>query len=102
MKVTAQGIKRVIGKKSQKTGNPSDFTQLIVQKPIENFANEEVRVIGYVFDTQSVDISEALLANFANMRCPAELELETGSEVSFRGLKAVIVGFKVATELKAA
>lgn len=99
MRVHALGVYRMNGT-SKKSGNAYDMAKLVIQVPVEVVANQNMKRIGYGYDSKELDLEAESINKFAQFQFPCDLDLEIGSRVSAFGLEAIVTGAKAA--LKAA
>lgn len=92
MRVKAIGVKRLsgIGKTS---GKPFDFAQITILRPIEVTASESFSAQGYGYEVSEIDLSVEALPKFAEVRFPAELDVQVDTLPGRKGLRSVVVGF---------
>lgn len=95
MRVHAIGVKRMSGK-AKATGNPFDFSQLTVLKPIEVAASERFSVQGYGYETSDIDVDNEILPSCAGIKFPCQVDLSVETRPGRKGLRSVVTGIKQA------
>lgn len=95
MRVTAIGVKRMsgIGKDS---GKPFDFSRMTILRPVEMVTGDKFQMHGYGYETSDLDVENEALPQFAQVKFPAQLDLQVDTVPGRMGLRSVVVGVKQA------
>lgn len=101
MRVTVIGVKRMsgVGKESKRN---FDFAQVEVLRPMETASSATFKLHGFGFETSKLDLATDVLEKFREVRFPAVLDLAVDTVPARNGLRSVVVGFRVAADVKAA
>lgn len=99
MRVQAIGVKRMSGI-GKETGNPFDFAQIEILRPMENAAKGKFKLEGYGYETLRIDLSNDAIHKFAEVRFPASIDLVIDTIPGRQGLRSVVVGFTRAVDTK--
>lgn len=101
MRVTVIGVKRMsgVGKESKRS---FDFAQVEVLRPMETASSPTFKLHGFGFETSKLDLATDVLEKFREVRFPAVLDLAVETVPARQGLRSVVVGFRVAADVKAA
>lgn len=93
MKLHVLGVKRISGT-SSKTGNEFDMCNLVGIVPVQTGGGKSTRVEGYGFETAEVPLEPEALPQFAGIKFPAQLDLETDSRPYMGKLETVVTGIR--------
>lgn len=96
MKTMVLGVKLVSGV-STKSGSPQNFEicTVLTMSKVEKVTTEKVTVRGFGFEVSEIRLAPDALEQFASVKFPASLDLETDM-VNFRGkLEPIVTGVKV-------
>ena len=93
MRVHVIGVVRRKGI-AKETKKPFDFAQLLYFRPLEPVSTENFQMHGYGYEQATLDMELAALDKFAQVRFPAQLELETVQEAGRNGIRVLVSGFK--------
>lgn len=77
MKTQVLGVKRMSGI-GRDSGNEYDMASLFVIVPIENVNRDNLKIVGYGYETGELQIQPEAIKQFENFKypCPLELTLE--------------------------
>jgi len=81
-----------IGKES---GKAFDFAQVNYLRPLEPTAGPKFTLVGYGLESGKMDLAPDAMPKFAQVRFPADLDLEVETIPGRQGLRAVVIGFTV-------
>lgn len=91
MQVTVLGVRRMqgVGKASKQ---PYDMAALLVMQPIRPFSKEGLNISGYGFEPSEVSLKTDALEQFAGLKFPVTLDVETDMENRGGKLQAIVTG----------
>lgn len=91
MKMQVIGVKRIYGE-SSKTGSDFDMCSVMCIVPVETGKTKKVTIEGHGFEVAEIDLEPAALPQFAAVKFPAQVDLQT-DQVFRRGkFETVCVG----------
>lgn len=93
MKATLLNVSKVWGV-SKKTGNEYEMWQAAMIVPLEQVRSASYNVHGYGLDVQTIGIDSAILEQFAGMKFPAEVDLETDVRPQFGRMETFVTGIR--------
>lgn len=91
MQVTVLGVRRMqgVGKQSKAA---YDMATLLVMQPIKPFAKEGLTISGYGFEPSEVSLKPEALEQFAALKFPLQVDVETDMENRAGKLQPIVVG----------
>lgn len=93
MKSTVIGVTRMqgVGKASKQA---YDMARVLVLSEVKPFQKEGLQISGYGFEVAEVSLNPEALGQFAGMRFPCVVDLDTDMETRGGKLQPVVVGIR--------
>lgn len=95
MKLHVLGVKRIHGT-SSKTGNDFDMCNIVGIVPVQTGSGKSTKVEGYGYETAELPLDPEAIPQFATVKFPAQLDLETDSRPYMGKLETFVTGVRKA------
>jgi len=91
MQTLVLGVSRMqgIGKASKQA---YDMARVLVMQPIKGFSKEGLQISGYGYEVAEVALQAHALEQFAGLKFPVQLDLETDMETRGGKLSPIVIG----------